>query len=60
MDIVGDYPQLQTTVQGALTLLGTLNTLSLSAYGVTTNALNRDAFRWRPSATSERTHANAA
>ncbi len=42
VNIVGDYPQLQTAAQGALTLLGAVDTLSLSAYSLTTRALTRD------------------
>jgi uncharacterized protein (PEP-CTERM system associated) len=42
VNIIGDYPQLQTVAQVGLTLLGTLNTLKLTAYSMTTRALTRD------------------
>ena len=42
VNIIGDYPQLQTAAQVELTLLGTLNTLKLTVYGLTTRALTRD------------------
>jgi uncharacterized protein (PEP-CTERM system associated) len=42
VNILGDYPQWQTAAQGALTLLGAVDTLSLSAYSLTTRALTRD------------------
>lgn len=42
INLVGDYPQLQTAAQGSLTLLGVRDTLSLSAYALTTRALTRD------------------
>jgi uncharacterized protein (PEP-CTERM system associated) len=42
VNLVGDYPQLQTAAQASLTLLGVRDTLSLSAYALTTRALARD------------------
>ena len=42
VDLVGDYPQLQTAGQASLTLLGSRDTLSLTAYALTTRALTRD------------------
>ena len=41
VNVVGDYPQLQTTSQVALSVLGRLDTLSLTAYGITSRALQR-------------------
>ncbi len=41
VNVLGDYPQLQTALEGALTLLGSVDALSLSAYGVTTRVLPR-------------------
>jgi uncharacterized protein (PEP-CTERM system associated) len=42
VNIIGDYPQLQTAAQADLTLLGTRNTLKLTVYGMTTRMLMRD------------------
>ena len=42
VDLVGDYPQLQTAARASLALLGSRNTLSLTAYALTTRALTRD------------------
>lgn len=42
VDLVGDYPQLQTAARASLMLLGSRDTLSLSAYAVTMRALTRD------------------
>ena len=42
VSIFGDYPQLQTAARGELTLLGSLDTLNLTAYSLTTRALTRD------------------
>jgi uncharacterized protein (PEP-CTERM system associated) len=42
INLVGDYPQLQTAAQASLALLGARDTLSLSGYALTTRALRRD------------------
>jgi len=42
IDLLGDYPQLQTAAQGAITLFGARDTLSLAAYAMTMRALTRD------------------
>jgi uncharacterized protein (PEP-CTERM system associated) len=42
VNLLGDYPQLQTAAEGALTLLGVRDTLSLSAYALTTRVLTRN------------------
>ena len=42
VNLVGDYPQLQTAAQASFTLIGVRDTLSLSAYALTTRALTRD------------------
>lgn len=42
INLLGDYPQLQTAAEGALTLLGVRDTLSLSAYALTTRVLTRN------------------
>jgi len=42
VNLVGDYPQLQTAGQASLALLGSRDTLSLAAYTQTTRALRRD------------------
>ncbi len=42
VNLVGDYPQLQTAAQASLALLGSRDTLSFAAYALTTRALRRD------------------
>lgn len=42
IDLVGDYPQLQTAAQATVALLGVRDTLSLSAYSQVTRVLARD------------------
>jgi uncharacterized protein (PEP-CTERM system associated) len=42
VDLLGDYPQLQTAAEGGLTLLGVRDTLSVSAYALTTRVLTHD------------------
>ena len=42
VNLVGVYPQLQTSMQASVALLGSRDTLSLAAYALTTRALTRD------------------
>ena len=42
INLLGDYPQLQTAAEGAITFLGVRDTLSVSAYALTTRVLTRD------------------
>ncbi len=41
IDLIGDYPQLQTSAQASIAMLGSRDTLSLIAYSTTTRALIR-------------------
>jgi uncharacterized protein (PEP-CTERM system associated) len=42
VNLIGDYPQLQTSAHASITLLGSRDTLNVALYALTTRALTRD------------------